>query len=106
MLLPYSLLAWPPCRLVEVTFECKRDLNASRALLVLECIILKINGFPVQFASANPCRLVEVRVECKMAINASRALLVLERLILKRRKKATTVQFVSVASVQTGRGAC
>jgi len=28
--------AWPPCRLVEVWVECNRDLNASRALLVLE----------------------------------------------------------------------
>jgi len=54
MLLPYSLLGWPPCRLVEVTFECKRELNASRALLVLKCIILKINGVPVQFGRAVP----------------------------------------------------
>ena len=48
-------MAWPPCTLVEVWVECKRDLNVSRTLLVLERIILKSVGSkcvaPVEFGS-------------------------------------------------------
>ena len=83
---PYRLVAWPPCRLVEVLVECKRDINASRALLVLERTILKRKAGPLYSLVAwPPCRLVDVLVECKRDLNASRALLVLERTILKRK---------------------
>jgi len=63
---------------VEVWVECKRDLNVSRALLVLERKILKSIGWkcvaPVEFGSV-----VGVWVECKRDLNVSRALPVLER---------------------------
>jgi len=66
---------------VEVWVECKRDLNASRTLLFLECTILKRVDCkcvpPVEFGSV-----VGVRVKCKGDLNASRALLV-KRTILK-----------------------
>jgi len=79
-----GLVAWPPCRLVEVWVECKRDLNVSRALLVHEHTISKRIGckyvaVPVEFGSV-----VRVRVECKRDLNAYSTLLVLERTILKR----------------------
>ena len=82
--------------------ECKRDLNASRALLVIERIILKKEGHHRSLVAWPRCGLVYDRVECKRELNASRALLVLERIILKR--KTTIVQFGSVASVRTGIG--
>ena len=43
------MVAWPPCRLVGVHDECKRDLIVSRTLLVLERKILKSNGDLVQY---------------------------------------------------------
>jgi len=42
----YSSVSWLPCRLVEVLFECKGDLNTTGALLVLERTILKREGRP------------------------------------------------------------
>ena len=41
---PYSLLEMATCRLIEMWVECKYDLNASRALLVLERTILKVRS--------------------------------------------------------------
>ena len=51
MIVTYSLVVWPLCRLVGVRDECKSDLNASRALLVLERGILKSKGAPLEFGS-------------------------------------------------------
>jgi len=52
----YSSVEWLPCRLVEVRIEWKRELNVSRALLVLErkilkSIICKCRTAPVEFGS-------------------------------------------------------
>jgi len=65
--------------------ECKGDLNASRALLVLEHNIKK-ERFPqyrllFRFLCSHPY--ANGMVEWKEDLNASRALLVLERTILK-----------------------
>ena len=69
---------------VGVRVECRRDLNVSRGLLVLERIILKRMP-PSSLVARSPCRLVEVWVECKEDLNVSRALLFLERIILRRK---------------------
>ena len=51
---PYTLVAWLPYRLIEVRVKCKRDLNASRALLILERTILKMEGRPlIEFGSVD-----------------------------------------------------
>ena len=42
---PWSLVAWPPCRLEEVWVECKGALNASRTLFDHEHNI-KREGLP------------------------------------------------------------
>jgi len=88
--------------------ECKDDLNASRALFVLERkILLKRIGYkcvpPWSLVAWPP---VEVWAECKRDLNASRALLVLERSILLQRigyKCVLLVESGSVASVAPGR---
>ena len=77
-----------PGRVVRV--ECKRDLNASRALLVLERIILSRKASdwqpPVQFGSVATVQAGrKLLVDCKRDLNSSRTLLVLERIILKRK---------------------
>ena len=67
--------------------ECKRAINASRALLVLERFILKSGrkDTTVHFGSVASYSPVRVLVECKWDLNASRALLVLEHNIKKKR---------------------
>ena len=66
-----------------------RDLNASRALLVLKRTILKREGRPPYIVVAVvPLRsrsYADGRVECKEDLNASLALLVLEHNIKKGR---------------------
>ena len=73
------MVAWPPWKLVEVLIECHRDLNASRALLVLDRTILKRIGCKCVAAPEEIGSVVGVRVECKRDLNVSRALLGLER---------------------------
>jgi len=50
---PYNLVARYQCRLLEISVECKRDLIASRAMLVLERILLdsEEHALPVEFGS-------------------------------------------------------
>ena len=90
---PYSLPALPPCGLVEVRNECKRDLNATRALLVLEYNIKEERCPPyslvLRFVCSHPD--ADGGVECKGDLNASRALLVFWAHI--RNGRQTPVQF-------------
>jgi len=86
------LFALPPYGLVEVRNECKRDLNATRALLVLEHNIKEERFRPYSlvlwFLCSHPD--ADGEVECKGDLNMSRALLVLER-VLEREGRPRTL---------------
>ena len=88
---PLSLVTWPPCRLVEVQFECKGALNASRALLVLEHNVKKAGppySLVLWFRCTHPY--ADPSVECKNGVNVALHNYFLSIIIILKRDRQPT----------------